>query len=301
MTHEDKTTPEDLVLSVRSQFLQKPEHTSHTLEIAIRESTDIYLERLRTLKPDEAIKLGNYLTDSNTITKLILNHIEQLGDLSEVGKGDKVKEYALYGVAAQIASALRLSPETVENEAVQLIISDAFGVVNDIADVSSSDFYLGRNPVDKGIANRFVEGYFAAVPFSPSVYEMLTAVNPVDLVLQDWGAAVRYCRAMGVQEDAFLRDGTNLFRFAPDALPYVYEHREDFPGLELTKVNDGAHVDSWLTHAKIGVNERNVTLNDWLILLTGYISEDNAAIPGLNERYNAPLVATALDVQNRRF
>lgn len=294
----DDNGSRSLVLGVRERYLAAPDRTRNSLTIAVEEAVNDYIQRVRTLDPKDIDALKQALDGSSVIVEQIAAHLDSLEGLTV--DPNSIGGHALYALTAKVTSDLRLDPRLIDNEAAQLIIADALYTVGDIADVCSSVHYLGADPVNKD-ANQLIEEYFAAVPFKPSFHDLKTSVMSVNMILQDWGAAVAYCRSMGIPEEAFLRDGANLFRFSPDALPYVREHQENFPGLELRKVNNGPFVESWLTTAHLGVGAEKVGIEAWKLLLTGYTPKDNAAIPGLNERYTSPLVATALEIQNRRL
>jgi len=136
--------------------------------------------------------------------------------------------------------------------------------------------------------------YFTGIPFQLTEHSLWAVPNPASLILADWYAAVKYCKTRGVPAEAFLNDGTPLFKFAPDALPFVSRNREGFPGLDILRVNDGTHVEGWLNTAKIGHGQGEVPHDNWLVLLTGYTPQDNRAVSGLYQRYNEALLVTAL-------
>ena len=293
--------PKDLVETVRRNYLTAPKQTKKALSIAMRDASLSFLERVGpSLNHNQKTELALALSGSADLAENVLEYIGSLDGLGVLTESS-VSGHALYGLTAQLVAALRLSPGIVESETAQRIIVEALSLVNDLADASANDFYLGRDPIDGGKANQLIGEYFSAISFQPSFQELKGSPAPVHLILNDWGAAVRYCKGSGVAEDAFLRDGTDLFRFAPDALSYVQNQRDLFPGLVLRQVNNGSHVESWLTGAQIGLGQRAISTESWLVLLTGYTPDDNAAIPGLNKRYSSPLISTALDIQNRRL
>ncbi len=243
---------------------------------------------------DDVAAVTNALDEGSRVVLDIKGLIER-----HLGEGE-LSEHVLGLLVTQMAGAIRFDPRLVTSERYQEIITEAFATVTDISDLSSTEFYLGTKPVNSQ-SNDLVGEYFAAVPFSHTLRDLEAVITPVHMILHDWGAAVQYCKNQGVPNDAFLRDGTNLFRFAPDALPYVHANKGDFPSLELRKVNNGEYVESWLTSAHLGEGEGRVPHDSWLVLLTGYVPNDNKAIPGLYRRYSAPKLSTALDIQNRRL
>ncbi|MEK6963204.1 MAG: hypothetical protein AABX70_02160 [Nanoarchaeota archaeon] len=213
----------------------------------------------------------------------------------------------LYHLAATIGVALRLTPTIALNSSAQTVISHGLLSANNLADCISDRFYLGREIEGEGrlveeihATNALIQTYFDHMPFKPGLEQLRAIPTPISLVLTDWNATVEYCKRHGVPSTAFLNDGTPLFKFAPDALPYVYSNRERFSGLDLLLVNDGAHVNGWLQGAKLGREAGQISHDDWLVLLTGYKPEDNQAIPLLYQRYNEPLISTALDLGNKR-
>lgn len=197
-----------------------------------------------------------------------------------------------------VSTCVRLAPGLATNEEAQLIIANGLSTIGNLADVISTEYFLGERA--KANANKLIEEYFNGVPFQPSVTDMGREIAPVQFIIQDWHAAVKYCIREGEPGEAFLRDGTPLFRFAPDCLPYVHKHLKLFPGLDLLKVNDGVHVEQWLANTPIGKCPGHTTHDTWLTLLTGYTPKDNKAVPGLYQRYNAPLISTAISVGKQR-
>ncbi len=214
---------------------------------------------------------------------------------------------ALYDLAFKVSVALRLHPNVANNLGAQKLVDEGLGIPRDASECISDTFYLGvetgrdRDTSLIGRTNTLVKDYFAAVPLGLSLRELRSVTNPIDLILEDWGAAVNYCRSKGTPEEAFLSDGAALFRFAPNALAYINGHAEQFPGLDPSKVNDGSYVEGWLTSANIGEGEGQVPYQNWMVLLTGYTPEDNAAIPGLELRYSEPLVTAALHIASHRM
>ena len=296
-------TTTSLIRTVQDRYLNAPNRTSESLGIAIKVATDEYVENLSRLSLPESdmTSLRQSIEDGKELSTAIIRHLDQYFDPT-TDTDDSTKDgQVLYTLASQIASALRLNQSTITNEGAQTIIADAFGLVGDIADCSATEFYLGKNAINEGQANELIEEYFSSIPFRPSVQDMQSGGSPIDLFLTDWAAGVEYCRNQGVPAEAFLRDGTNLFRFAPNSLSYVYDHSDDFPELDLKRINHGPTVEAWLKSVTIGVNPGQVDIANWNVLLTGYTPEDNAEIPGLNERYNAPLLSTALSIENRRL
>lgn len=226
------------------------------------------------------------------------------------GYGDSAKPSL--GLLAQTVSGMMTNhPHTFNSDSLQDTIHAAFAKVADMSGILATEYHLGRDPVlvsgDKS-ANDFIGEYFERMPFKADINELATQTSPVDVILNDWYNAVKYCGALcDVPDDAFLRDGTPLFRFAPNTLEYVEENIEYFPGINMEKVNDGGYVEEWLKHTpiisknKIESGETGTTLDKWLVLLTGYVPEDNEMIPQLYDRYNEVLVSTAISYQNKHI
>ncbi len=225
-----------------------------------------------------------------------------LNEYAPVGsEGDLAPENSqtLHLVAHLVTHALRTFPARyLTSDAAQGIIVGAFGIVGNISDVIATDYFIGPRAANQD-ATHALEEFFTGVSFRPNVQEMRSAIHPVDLILQDWYAAVKYIYNQGIApREAFLRDGTPLFRFAPDCIPYVHANRDCFPDLEVLKVNDGKYVEQWLRGTPLSRDGGNGTIRqkDWIAMLTGYTPADNEAIQGLSERYNAPLLSTAVSI-----
>jgi hypothetical protein len=301
MTQKDNTilVPRDIVSVVKQSYLTAPDRTTETLKIAIAKATTDYIDSLRQRgfsekdiqRIDAAVESGRGI-----VTQTLEVIQEQVLQPGETVTEENLSGKVLYAIAAQMASGLRLNRFTINSHEAQTIIASAFNTVADIADLSSTDFYIGTKAKDEK-ANKLIKEFFETHSFEQSVQGMRSYVHPADLILDDWGATVQYCIKQGIEKQAFLPDGTNLFKFSPDALPYAHSNPKMFPNLEINKVNNGQYVDSWLTGGDLG----DVTLDNWLVLLTGYTPEDNKGVPGLYERYPAALVSTALDIHNRRF
>ncbi|MCK5333413.1 MAG: hypothetical protein KAJ24_02790 [Candidatus Aenigmarchaeota archaeon] len=240
------------------------------------------IEELRK-SPDAEEAYGTVLTIAANITNYLDAHTTE-----------PVEKYAAIGVLTDMMmTAVRYHPHIVEDEGAQRIIDDAFVATKDLTDIVSTEFHLGPKAV--GDANKYIEEYFEMMQLNLTVFNMDTVTNPVQLLINDWYAASNYCKRNGAPEEAFLKDGTPLFRFAPDCLEYVKEHFDEFPGLNPSKVNDGAHVEQWLRSTPIGMDKEHTKLANWLVLLTGYTPNDNIEIPLLCERYNEAIVSTAID------
>ncbi len=172
--------------------------------------------------------------------------------------------------------------------------------MTDLSNLVSTEFYLGKNPVSD-VANNAVFEYFSAIPIDTMVRSMHASEFPANALLRDWAGAVRNCRYRGIPEDAFLPDGADLFRFAPNAISYMFHNKDDFSGINIHEVNNASSVESYLTSGELREDGTGRPHSSWLMLLTGYTPEDNGAIPLLTERYNSTRVLIALDAQNRRF
>ena len=232
----------------------------------------------------------------------ITKYIDSYGEMNGA-------EYPVGLLAQTVNGMMTNHPRTFNDDSLQRIIGDAFAKVADMSGIVATEYHLGRDPVmvsgDKS-ANDFIGEYFDRMPLKVDINELATQTSPVDVILNDWYNAVKYCGALcDVPDDAFLRDGTPLFRFAPNTLDYVKENIEYFPGINMEKVNDGGYVEEWLKHTpiisknKIESGETGTTLDNWLVLLTGYVPEDNEMIPQLSDRYNDVLVSTAINYQNK--
>ncbi len=221
---------------------------------------------------------------ANNVARVLKKYLTRYGSLKE-----------LELVTGIIAGTLRAP--YIGNPEAQQVISDAFVTVADIADIISTDFFLGSRAKDD--SSKFISDYFQAVDFRPCARELHNELQPVQLILQDWYQAVEYCKLQGVDENAFIK-GSNLFKVSPDCLPYIKEHQNEFPGLVLIRLNNGPFVEQWLSTTRIGQVEGFATHDAWLTVLTGYTPTDNRAIQGLYERYNPPLVSTAISIANKR-
>jgi hypothetical protein len=199
-------------------------------------------------------------------------------------------------------TSLRLLLKASPSQKYQKIVSGILADIGDISDVIGNDWYLGHRSDD--FANGVINEYFDKIPFAHSESNITTSQDPVGYIFRDWSRAVDIAKSFGVDEDAFLPDGVNLFKFAPDTLIFVKEHPELFPDLDITKVNNGAYVEAWLKNTSIdpvGGPKGEYNLHDgWLVLLTGYTPEDNKSIEGLYDRYNKMFLMTALHVHQRR-
>lgn len=197
-----------------------------------------------------------------------------------------------------VGIAMRAAPGLLGNPQAELILATSLGRAGNLANVISRRYFLGERAetIEGTNANRLMTEYFEGVGFHPTVADMSSIPgSPVELILQDWAAAVKYCMNQGIPAEAFTADGS-LFKFAPDCIRYVHENASTYPGLDLLKVNDPAHVSEWLRRTAIGVKAGRTTHDNWLTLLTGYTPDDNRAIPGLYKRYNQPLVSTAINI-----
>ena len=294
--HGTNADVEQIIDSLRKTYSGLPEDAQNTLGILIQ----TYARKLQ----DQNVGIP-LTTQQRQILEVIGRDAASIGSsiVSFLGQFTPSKEGSLAIEEAQgltyfanlISTTLRFGSPVLQNGQAQLIIANALSTAGNFADVISTRYFLGTEAESR--ANELLGEYFVGVGFKPSVAEMNRETgSPVEIILRDWYAAVRYCMAEGVSKDAFLRDGTPLFRFAPDCLPYVQANIERFPKLELLKVNDGQHVEQWLKHAAIGVMSGTTTHDNWLTLLTGYTPNDNKVISGLYERYNKPLISTAVAI-----
>ncbi|MFA6888898.1 MAG: hypothetical protein WC254_05385 [Candidatus Woesearchaeota archaeon] len=287
----------EAVRSFRQTYQGLTEEGRQTLGILLQD----YLTQTHPLgRLDSKKAIGDAL-------KLTEGIVELLNKYAPVGPtGDLTPEstQGLHLIAHLVTHALRTFPAGyLTSDAAQGVIVGAFGSVGTISDVVATDYYIGPRAVNQD-ATHALEEFFTGVPFGPTVQEMRSAIHPVDLILQDWYAAVKYVHNQEVAPNgAFLRDGTPLFRFAPDCIPYVYANKDCFPDLSVLKVDDGKYVEQWLRGTPLSRNggknrnDINTTTQDsWIAMLTGYVPNDNKAINGLYQRYNRPLLSTAIGI-----
>ncbi|MFH1439986.1 MAG: hypothetical protein ABIG89_05435 [Candidatus Woesearchaeota archaeon] len=134
-------------------------------------------------------------------------------------------------------------------------------------------YFIGEKATGNG--NQLVGVYFSNSDF---------VVDTVDAVIHDWCLAVDFCRRQGLDKYAFVKHG-DLFELSPDCIRHINRNLSAFPDLNISFLDNQEYVEQWLKSAKIGEGEGKVSAENWLAVLTGYTQQDNAAVPGLTERY----------------
>ena len=283
--------------AIRARYVHLPEDTQRTIGILMGAFIDDVGQRF----PQSGAELDGrsqlIADEASQIASGVARFVDKYVQPDSTGGLDDTQARVITYFSSLLASALRTSPGLITNERAQLLIATGLGSIGDLVDVVSEKYYFG--PQSDGKAEALIREYSAGVPLGLSLENMLGNPDPVQVLIRDWYAAVHYCQINGVEEKAFLRDGTPLFRFAPNALGYIDDNEEEFPGLSLLKVNEGDHVEQWLRKTLVGKQDGQASHDAWLVLLTGYTPDFNKQI-GVYERYSKPLVSTALYLANRR-
>ncbi len=306
LTREGSVSPKheqairEIVDSLRDTYASLPEDAASTLAVLLSTyaaQVDDSRDKL-PLTTEQKKVLEEVGKEAAAIAANVIRFLRTYVAPQEGQSLDPTQATGLRYFGDLVGIAMRAAPGLVSNPQAELILATSLGRAGDLANVISRRYFLGeRAETIEGInANQLMAEYFNGVGFHPTVAEMSSIPgSPVELILQDWAVAVKYCMNQGIPAEAFTTDGS-LFKFAPDCLPYVHREAERYDGLDLLKVNDPAHVSEWLRRTAIGVKAGRTTHDNWLTLLTGYTPKDNRAIPGLYKRYNQPLVSAAINI-----
>jgi hypothetical protein len=216
----------------------------------------------------------------NIVELMNLLEVNESGDLTPQGKVN------LGTLASMVNGAIMTHPTATVASEYQGIVCDAFESMRGIVELLEfGDNYLGK----ESEGEKLVLQYFDNFPFTPTDYGSLYQPKPIHAVLEDWGAAVKYCIQFGIPKEAVLDDGTPLFKLQNEVYKHACDHPEEFPGLNPIDLDNGRIVNEWLINTPIGRNEDCTTWRAWTMVLTGYPEEINHNL-GLDKRYNEPLL-----------